>query len=150
MLDEAPTSVTWPVTQYAYVEEHGPFMETAPRAWGTIHQRVPAIEAHNAITGYLSLYKPEEQLYRAGVALAAPPQQLPEGMQATVFAGGAYLRFVLQGAFDQLPAATSRAFEIVAARKLTLRDDFCIEHYVTDPRTTAVADLITEILLPVG
>ena len=33
-------------------------------------------------------------------------------------------------------------------KKLPLRDDYFIENYVNDPRTTPEAELITEILVP--
>jgi len=29
-----------------------------------------------------------------------------------------------------------------------MRDDFCIEHYVTDPRVTPEDQLVTHILIP--
>jgi hypothetical protein len=36
----------------------------------------------------------------------------------------------------------------VAEKKVALRDDFNIEHYVNDPRTTPEEQLATEILFP--
>jgi len=39
-------------------------------------------------------------------------------------------------------------FEIVAEKGIEMRNDFCIENYVSDPRVTPAEELITEILVP--
>ena len=44
--------------------------------------------------------------------------------------------------------ASGRVWQIVSESKLPLRDAWAIENYVNDPRTTAEADLVTEILVP--
>jgi effector-binding domain-containing protein len=54
----------------------------------------------------------------------------------------------LTGPYPQLGAATGRVFQIVDERKIPMRDDYCIENYVNDPRTTPEERLITEILIP--
>jgi effector-binding domain-containing protein len=147
-LSEEPEVVTWPETHYVYIEKIGPFMTAAPQAWQTAHPLVPAIAAHNKITRYMSLYKRGPKIYRAGFSLAAPPQELPEGLEYVKFSGGKYSRFVLTGAYTDLPAASGRVFEIVAAKGIEMRDDFCIEHYVTDPSKTPEDQTITHILIP--
>jgi effector-binding domain-containing protein len=147
-LTEEPEIVTWPRTHYVFVEKIGPFQNTAPRAWQTLHQLVPGIAQHNKITGYTSLYQVAPKIYRAGVSLAAPPEQLPEGLKYLDFKGGKYSRFVLTGSYSNLPQASGRVFEIVAEKKIRLRDDYCIENYANDPRTTPEEKLITEILVP--
>jgi hypothetical protein len=75
-----PEIVTWPETHYVFLERTGPFMTTAPDAWTNLHNSVPAIAEKNQITGYMSLYKVVPQVYRAGVSIAAPPTDLPEGL----------------------------------------------------------------------
>jgi len=148
-LTEKPELVTWPETQYVFVEKVGAFQDTAPQAWQKIHQLVPRISEHNQITGYMSLYKAKEKIYRAGISLAAPPKQLPEDLEYSRFKGGSYSRFVLTGPYSDLPKASSRVFEIVSETQLRLRDDYCIENYVSDPRTTPdEQQLVTEILVP--
>ena len=57
-------------------------------------------------------------------------------------------RFVLTGSYANLGQATGRVMEIVQQTKLPLRDDYFIENYVNDPRTTPEDQLITEILVP--
>jgi len=47
-----------------------------------------------------------------------------------------------------LPEASGRVFEMVEEKKIQMRDDFCIENYANDPRTTPEEQLITEILIP--
>ncbi len=147
-LDETPQEIAWPETHYAFIEKIGPFQETAPQAWQAINQLIPTIAEHHKITGYMSLYKVEAKIYRAGVALDAAPAELPEGVQYTNFKGGNYVRFVLTGAYSNLPEACGRVFLLVAEKKIPQRDDFCIENYVNDPRTTPEDQLVTEILIP--
>lgn len=147
-LTQEPQLIQWTETHYIFIEKIGPFSTNAPQAWQAAHAFVPAIAQHNRITGYTSLYKPGPKIYRAGFQLAAEPINLPEGLQYEKFAGGKYLRFVLTGSYAQLGPATGRAFEIVAQKQIPLRDDFCIENYVTDPKSTPDAENITEILIP--
>ena len=147
-LTQEPETVTWPETHYAFIEKIGPFLNTAGQAWQNLHQLVPTISEHNQITGYASLYKVGPKVYRAGVSLAAAPQNLPEGLQYEKFKGGKYSRFVLTGPYALLPEASGRVFAIVAQQKIELRDDYCIENYTNDPRTTPEEQLVTEILVP--
>jgi effector-binding domain-containing protein len=147
-LTEAPILVTWPETHYVFLEKIGAFQNAAPAAWGILHKSVPAISEYNKITGYMSLYKVGPQIYRAGVSLAAAPQQQPEGLAYEKFKGGKYMKFVLTGPYSNLPQASGRVFEIVAEKKIQLRDDYCIENYANDPRTTPEGKLVTEILVP--
>jgi effector-binding domain-containing protein len=147
-LTEEPDIVNWPETHYVFIEKIGPFQTNAPQAWSELHPRVPEIAALNQITGYMSLYKMDQQLYRAGVALAARPDDLPVGLRYEHFKGGKYSRFVLTGPYPNLGPATGRVVKIVAEKKIPLRDDFNIENYVNDPRTTPEEQLITEIMFP--
>jgi effector-binding domain-containing protein len=147
-LTEEPDIVTWPETHYVFVEKIGPFQETAPQAWQDLHPVVAQILEHNKITGYMSLYKVEPKIYRAGVSLAAEPKNLPENLKYEKFKGGQYSRFVLTGSYANLPEASGRVFEIVTEKKIQMRDDYCIEHYTNDPRTTPEDELVTEILIP--
>jgi DNA gyrase inhibitor GyrI len=146
-LTEEPQIVDWPETHYIFIEKTGPFQNTAPQAWQNFHQLVPAISEHNKITGYLSLYKVGPKIYRAGVSLAAEPKNLPEGVAYEKLKGGKYSKFVLTGSYAQLPQASGRVFEIVSEKKIQVRDDYNIENYVNDPRTTPEEQLVTELLI---
>jgi DNA gyrase inhibitor GyrI len=147
-LTEKPDTVQWPETHYVFVEKTGPFQNTAPQSWQELHRHISAISQHNTIERYFSLYNRDKQIYRAGVSLSAAPSKLPGGLQYEVIPGGKYSRFTLIGSYSQLPDASRLVFEIVADKKIPLRDGFNIENYVTDPRTTPEDQLITEILLP--
>ena len=146
-LTENPEIVNWPETHYVFVEKIGPFMENAGAAWQQAHTFVPALAERNKITGYTSLYKMGPKIYRARFALAAAPQQLPEGLKYEKFAGGKYSRFVLTGPYTELPQASGRAWEI-AGEKIQVRDEFAVENYVSDPRVTPADQSVTEILIP--
>lgn len=115
---------------------------------GQLHKLTDAIAEHNKITGYTSLYKVGPKIYRAGVSVAEAPKNLPAGAETTRFKGGKYSQFVLTGRFADLPDASRRVFEIVAEKKIPLRDDFCIEHYVTDPRETPEDRNVIQIAVP--
>jgi DNA gyrase inhibitor GyrI len=147
-LTETPEIVEWPKTHYVYVERIGSFQTIAPEAWQNLHSSVSRIAEHNQINGYLSLYKMGPKIYRAGVALVGPPAKLPQGINDMEFNGGKYSRFVLTGPYADLGRATGRVMELIAQTKLQLRDDYFIENYVNDPRTTPDDQLITEILVP--
>jgi effector-binding domain-containing protein len=147
-LNLEPSIVNWPETHYVFIEKIGPFQTNAPEAWQELHPLVPAIAEHNKITGYMSLYKTGPNLYRAGVSVAAEPKSLPSNLKYEKFQGGKYSRFVLTGSYSNLPEASGRVFETVREKKIPLRNDYCIENYTNDPRTTPEDQLVTEILIP--
>jgi AraC family transcriptional regulator len=147
-LTEEPEIIVWPETHYAFVESIGPFQDTAPQTWQNLHQLIPGISEQNKVVGYMSLYKAGPKIYRAGVSLAAEARRLPEGVRYEKFTGGKYSQFVLTGPYSDLPTASGRVFQIVAEKKIRLRDDYCIENYVNDPQTTDPQELVTEILIP--
>ncbi len=148
-LTEKPNTVNWPLTHYIFIEKIGPFQETAQKAWETLHRHVAEISKQCKISGYMSLYKVEpKMLYRAGVVVDAKPTHLPPDFQYMKFEGGKYSRFILKGSYSNLPEACGRVFEIVEQSKMPVRDDFFIENYVNDPKTTSEDQLITEILIP--
>jgi effector-binding domain-containing protein len=146
-----PDTVIWPETHYVFVEKTGPFQNTAHQAWQQLHQRIPELLALNyQIDAYFSLYKMDQQIYRAGVALPARPDDLPVGLHYEHFRGGPYLRFILTGPYSQLGEASGRVWQVIRDKNITLRDDFNIENYVNNPDTTPEDQLITEILFPVA
>ena len=147
-LTTEPEIVTQPQTHYVFLEKVGPFSNTAFQAWQELHRLEPAISKHNQICGAMALYKIGPQVYRAGYMLRAAPQQLPSEVQYLQFGGGKYSRFVHTGPYSNLPVASGRVWSIVADRQIPLRDDFAIENYTNDPRTTPEDQLITEILVP--
>jgi len=147
-LNLEPTIVNWPETHYVFIEKVGPFQNTAPAAWQELPPLVPAVSEHNKITGYMSLYKMGPNIYRAGVSVANEPKNLPAGLQYEKFKGGKYSRFVLTGPYSNLPEASGRVHETVTQRQIQVRDDYCIENYTNDPRTTPEDQLVTEILVP--
>jgi effector-binding domain-containing protein len=147
-LTEEPEIVTWPEMYYVFVEKIGPFLSSAPEAWGQLHKLTDAIAEHNKITGYTSLYKVGPKIYRAGVSVSDEPKNLPAGVESTRFKGGKYSQFTLTGRFADLPDASRRVFEIVAEKKIQLRDDLCIENYVTDPRVTPEDQNVIQIAVP--
>src|ERR1700676_2536841 len=113
-LTREPEVVNFPARHYVFVEKIGPFQHTAGQAWQSAHALVPELLKKNKITGYMSLYKVGPKVYRAGFALAAAPVDLPPGLAYEKFDGGKYSQFVLTGPYTDLPAASGRAWNIVA------------------------------------
>lgn len=148
-LQETPVEKKWHPTHFVYVEKIGPFQQTAQAAWQHLHTLTEDLGQQCAIRGAMALYKIQpEMVYRAGMIVDQKPAKLKEGLRYVEFAGGNYACFILTGSYAQLPEACGRVFEIVAKTSLPVRDDFFIEHYVNNPKTTATEDLITEILIP--
>lgn len=149
-LTEVPEFVDWPATHYVFVEKIGPFQQSAPEAWQQVHRLTPAVLEHNQVVKYMSLYKiePGKMTYRAGLATADKPAKLPEGFRYEVFPGGRYAKFVMNGAYSNLPGASARVYEIVEQKRLPRREGYSIEHYTNDPRKVPEAELETEILVP--
>jgi DNA gyrase inhibitor GyrI len=143
-----PEIVDFPATHYVYLERVGNIPANAPQAWHTVEKFASVLMSHNQITGAAAFYKPAQGIYRAGFMLSAAPVNLPAELTYEKVRGGKYARFTLTGPFDQLPEANTRAFGIVAEKKIALRDDFNIEHYLTDPRTTPADRNVTAILFP--
>jgi len=143
-----PETVEFPESHYVFVEREGHIPTIAPQTWATVGAFGREIANHNRILGGAALYKTNPGVYRAGFMLDAPPANLPKELSYVKLPAGKFARFTLTGPYDQLPEATHRAFEIVAEKKISLRDDFNIEHYLKDSMTTPADELITEILFP--
>lgn len=142
--------IDFPAAHYVFVERVGHIPANAPGAWKIVQGLAPALMQHNKITGAAALFKPLKDVYRAGFMLSAPPAQLPDGLTYEKFPGGTYTRFTLTGPFDQLPEAHTRACAVMTDEKIALRDDFYIEHYLTDPSTTPAEQNVTAILFPIA
>ena len=148
-LTEKPELIARTKSHYVYLEKIGPFQTTAPQAWQELHQLVPSIAKANKITGYLSLYKVGSlHIYRAGVTVVEKHLPLPHGLQCTEIEAGNYLKFTLKGSYANLPQACGRVAQIVQEQNMAVRQEFFIENYVNDPRTTPEEQLVTEILIP--
>ncbi len=147
-LTHEPETIDFPATHYVFIERIGNIPANAPQAWKTVEKFASTLMAHNQITGAAAFYKPAKGIYRAGFILSASSVSLPSELTYEKFSGGKYARFALTGPFDQLPEANTRAFGVVAEKGIAMRDDFCIEHYLTDPRTTPAEQNVTEILIP--
>jgi effector-binding domain-containing protein len=149
-LTETAEIVTWPETHYVFVERTGSIPKNAPLAWQEFQQLVPQLKSNAGVTGFLSLYKMDPPVYRAGALVEAKPAELPGKLRYERLEAGRYARFVLTGPYSQLPQATTRVVEIVSDKKLRLRDDYHIEHYMNDSATAPEEKLGTEILFPVA
>ena len=148
-LSTKPDIITFPVTHYVYVEKAGAFHLTAMAAWAELHALVPQLAESVTIKGYMSLYKVDPLIYCAGVSIETAPQTLPSGLKYIQFEGGKYNRFTFTGPYTDLPAASGKVFETIIKDHVQVRDDYFIENYVSDPKTTPENKSVTEILVPI-
>lgn len=148
--------VTRPVTHYVYLERQGPFAEVAPPAWNDMFPLLGAQVAQSSIVGYLGLSTidrtklgEEAMIYQAGVAVGAAPTRTLKGLQYRKIESGKYARFVLTGPYTHVWPAFRRIFQTLGESRAALREGFCIEDYVNDPKVTPEEELRTELLVPV-
>lgn len=59
-------------------------------------------------------------------------------------------RFLLTGPYSQIWIAFNPIFKTLADSKVELRPEFCIEHYLSDPKVTHEEKLQTELLVPLA
>jgi AraC family transcriptional regulator len=146
-----------PALHYVYLEKTGPFAEVAPPAWEEFSRLLGSQVRPDEIKGMLGLStidknkKGEEAMvYQAGVGVAAKPAPIPKGLQYKKIDAGKYARFLLTGAYSQISPAFSQVFRALSEDSVTLREDYCVENYLNDPRNTPEEQLLTEILVPVA
>lgn len=146
-----------PATHYVFLEKHGPFAEVAPPTWDEMFPLVSSQLDQRQITSYMGLStidktkKGEEaMIYEAGVGVATEPAKPLRGLQYKKIKDGKYARFRLTGPYSQIWIAFNHIFKTLAERKVELRQEFCIENYLNDPKVTLEDQLQTELLVPVA
>jgi len=147
--------VSRPLTQYVFLEKHGPFAEVAPPLWNDLLPRLGKLDQQQ-VREYLGLSGIDKSrtgedtmIYQAGVALAQEPDTLPDGLHRAI-KGGKYARFLLTGPYPHIWMAFDRIFKTLSEKRVTLRSEFCIENYLNDPRVTPEDELLTELLVPIA
>ena len=147
--------VTRPVTHYVFLEKHGPFAEVAPPAWDEMHPLVATQIPQDEIVEFLGLsgidrrkMGEDSMIYQAGVAVLYPPRAQMKGLEYRKIEGGKYARFLLVGPYAHIAPAFDQVFKTLAERQVQLREEYCIENYLNDPKVTPEDELQTEILVP--
>jgi AraC family transcriptional regulator len=148
--------VNRPVTHYVFLQKHGPFAEIAPPTWNEMFPLVFGQIEQEKIVEFLGLSTidkakmgEEAMVYEAGVALKSPPDKSLKGIQYKKIKAGKYARFLLTGPYPQIWVAFNQIFKTLAENKVNLRQEFCIENYLNDPKETPEDKLLTELLIPV-
>jgi AraC family transcriptional regulator len=147
--------VTRPTTHYVFLEKHGPFAEVAPPTWEQMFPLVMSQIAQTEIVEFLGLsgvdrskMGEEGMIYQAGVAVSSPPKSAMRGLHYRKIESGKYARFLLVGPYAHIGPAFDEVFKTLAEKKVELREEFCIENYLNDPKVTPENQLQTEILIP--
>jgi AraC family transcriptional regulator len=152
-----PQTISRPAAHFIYLEKRGPYAEVAPPTWDEMFKLLFPKLSHDQITEFLGLsgmdksrQGEEAMIYQAGVSLAAKPAEIPKGMQYKKIDAGSYAMFLLTGPYSQIWIAFSQIFRTLAESNIRLREEFCIENYINDPKTTPEAKLQTQILMPIN
>jgi AraC family transcriptional regulator len=154
-LTSNPEIVTRPTTHYVFLQRQGPFSEVAPPTWDAMFPMLASQVDQKDIVEFLGLsgidrskLGEDAMIYQAGVAVSHPPAAVLKGLQYRKIEGGKYARFLLIGPYSHIGAAFDQVFKTLAEKKITLREEFCIENYLNDPKVTPEDQLQTEILIP--
>jgi AraC family transcriptional regulator len=152
-----PEMITRQAAHYIYLQRTGPFAEVAPPTWDELFRLLAGKLAHDQFTEFLGLSTidktkqgEEAMIYQAGVCLAAKPAEVPKGLQYRRIDAGKYAQFLLTGPYSQIWIAFTQIFRALAESKVPLREDYCIENYINDPKITPEDQLQTQILIPVA
>jgi AraC family transcriptional regulator len=147
--------VTRPTTHYVFLERRGPFSEIAPGAWNDMFPLIGGQIDQSGIVEHLGLSGMDKtkmgedaMLYQAGVAVGNAPAKPLKGLQCKTIKGGKYARFLLTGPYAHIWVAFRQIFRTLAESKVELREEFCIENYLNDPKETPEDQLLTELLIP--
>lgn len=143
-----------PATHVIYLEGRGDYKAVAGILWPRFWSQFPAI-GRESVTQTLGLSGmvpgqggDEAKIYQAGVVLKTP-MSLPPGFFDRTIPEGTYASFLLRGPYSKIGVAFSDAFQLLADRRVRLRPEFCIEHYLNNPAQVPEEKLLTEILLPI-
>jgi AraC family transcriptional regulator len=149
--------VNRPATHYIFLEKHGPFAEVAPPTWEEMFPLLYRQVDQQQIVSFLGLSTidktkngEEAMVYEAGVGVSSAPEKPLRGLQYKKIKDGKYARFLLTGPYSQIWIAFNQVFKTLAENKVELRQEFCIENYLNDPKVTPEKELLTELLVPVG
>jgi AraC family transcriptional regulator len=147
--------VTRPTTHYVFLEKHGPFAEVAPPTWEAMFPLMAKevdgarIREFLGLSGFDRKKQGEEaMIYQAGVAVSEAPSSPLKGLQYRKIESGKYARFLLIGPYSHIWRAFDQIFKTLAEKKVELREEYCIENYLNDPKVTPEDKLETEILIP--
>jgi DNA gyrase inhibitor GyrI len=152
----SPEIITLKPALLVYLEKIGPFAKTAPSAWKEFWSMAGGQFDQDQIAGMVGLSRIDPTktgddafIYRAGITLKSKPAKIPQGLRSRELESGKYARFLLTGSYKQLPAAYPKAFSILEAMGLEVRDEFCVERYLNTPQDVPEDRLQTEILIPI-
>jgi len=154
-LTSNPELVTRPTTHYVFLQRQGPFAEVAPPTWEAMFPMLANQVEQKDIVEFLGFSgidrtKPGENamIYQAGVAVKQAPAAPLKGLQYRKVEAGKYARFLYIGPYFHIWTAFDQIFKTLAEKKIALREEFCIENYLNDPKVTPPDQLQTEILVP--
>jgi AraC family transcriptional regulator len=149
--------VSRPAFHYVYLQKTGPFAEVAPPTWEEFARlsggqiRPDEVRAVLGLSGIDKDKKGEgAMIYQAGFGVEAKPATIPNGLEYKEIEAGKYARFLLTGPYSHISPAFSQVFRALSENSVPLREDYCVENYLNDPRNTPEDQLQTEILVPVA
>lgn len=147
--------ITRPNLHFAFLEDHGPFRETAPALWPVMFQKLMPQVQQEEISEFLGLATVDQDklgketlVYRAGLGLKTPRKDL-KGVKFETIPGGKYASFILKGPYSAVWLAFNEVYKILSSEGIELRKGFSIDKYLNDPNVTPEEELLTELLVPI-
>lgn len=144
-----------PELHFAFLEDYGPFRETAPALWPVMFQKLMPQVQQDEISEFLGLATVDEDktgketlIYRAGLGLKEPRKDL-KGVKFETIPGGKYASFILKGPYSHVWLAFNEVYKILSSEGLELRKGFSMDKYLNDPNVTPEEELLTELLVPI-
>jgi AraC-like DNA-binding protein/DNA gyrase inhibitor GyrI len=152
-----PEIISRPVVHYVYRQATGPFAEVAPPTWNQLFPLLAGKFGDDQIREFLGLSTidkskqgEEAMVYQAGVGLASKPAEVPKSLEYRKIEAGKYAQFMLTGPYSQIWIAFSQIFRTLSESGVALREGYCIENYLNDPKSTPEDQLLTAILVPIA
>ena len=147
--------ITRPAAHFIFLEQRGPFAEIAPSTWEEMFPLMYSQVDAKSFKEFLGLsgidrthLGEDSMIYQAGMTVPDAPKAALKGLQYKKIESGKYARFLLTGPYTHIAPAFSQIFKTLADERVTLREEFCIENYLNDPKETPEDQLLTEILIP--
>ncbi len=155
-LTTKPEIITRSDDHILYVARNGKFSEVAMPAWYDLIPNIDKNVDKSTIREYLgfsminSKASDESQMYYyAAVSFDEKPKSIPKGLEYKKMPGGKFAKFILTGPWTGVWPAFDKMFQILAEKKIELREGACIENYLSNPEIVPEAELVTELLIPI-
>ncbi len=143
------------VTIYASQAVGGEFKDIAHEAWDKIIKAMDGMNedlSQSEFLGVGSMAAEDTKKvcdYKAAFTIPTNKDADISGLQKEVLPGQKYIKFLLEGSYENIWIAFDKGFEVAFDKGYELAEAPCVEVYLNDPMVTPVDELLTNILIPI-